>query len=63
MTRDQVNAEAEILMIETRQLLTDGEAPGGFRERYDAVLQSDPAITVMHRAVMSALPNATRTTH
>jgi hypothetical protein len=63
MTRDQVNAEAEILMIETRQLLTDGDAPGGFRERYDAVLQSDPAIALMHRAVMTALPAATRTTH
>ena len=62
MTRDQVNAEAEILMIETRQLLTDGDAPGGFRERYDAALQSD-AIALMHRAVMSALPAATRTTH
>jgi hypothetical protein len=63
MTRDQVNAEAEILLIETRQLLTNGDAPGGFRERYDAVLQSDPAIVQMHRAVMSALPNETRTTH
>ena len=62
MTRDQVNAEAEILIIETRQLLT-GDAPDGFRERYDTVVQSDPAIMLMHRAVMSALPNATRTTH
>lgn len=63
MSRDQVNAEAEILMIETRQLLTDGDAPGGFRARYDAVLQSDPAIVQMHRAVMSALPGETHTTH
>ena len=63
MTREQVNAEAEILMIETRQLLTGGDAPDGFRERYDTVLRSDPAIVLMHRAVMSALPNATRTTH
>ena len=63
MTPDQVSAEAEILMIETRELLTAGDAPGGFRERYDAVLQADAAIVMMHRAVMSALPAATRTTH
>jgi hypothetical protein len=63
MSRDQVNAEAEILMIETRQLLTDGDSPGGFRARYDAVLQADPAIVQRHRAVMSALPDDTRTTH
>jgi hypothetical protein len=63
MTPDQVSAEAEILMIETRQLLTGGDAPGGFREHYDAVLQADPAIALMHRAVMSALPAETRTTH
>jgi hypothetical protein len=63
MTPDQVSAEAEILLIETRQLLTGGDAPGGFREHYDAVLQADPAIALMHRAVMSALPAATRTTH
>jgi hypothetical protein len=63
MTPDQISAEAEILMIETRELLTAGDAPGGFRERYDAVLQADAAIVMMHRAVMSALPAATRTTH
>jgi hypothetical protein len=63
MTPDQVIAEAEILMIETRELLTSGDAPGGFRERYDAVLQDDPAIVMMHRAVMSALPTSPRTTH
>jgi hypothetical protein len=44
MTPDQFSAEAEILLAETRELLTAGDAPGGFRERYDAVLQSDPAI-------------------
>ena len=63
MTPDQVRAEAEILMVETRELLTAGDAPGGFRERYDAVLQADPAIVLMHRAVMSALPATTGTTH
>jgi len=63
MTPDQVSAEAEILMIETRELLTAGDAPGGFREHYDAALQADAAIVMMHRAVMSALPAATRTTH
>ena len=63
MTPDQVNAEAEILMMETRELLTAGDAPGGFRQHYDAVLQADPAIVLMHRAVMSALPASTRTTH
>jgi hypothetical protein len=63
MTPDQVKAEAEILMVETRELLTAGDAPGGFRERYDAVLQADPAIVLMHRAVMSALPAPSRTTH
>jgi hypothetical protein len=63
MTPDQVHAEAEILMLETRELLTAGDAPGGFRRRYDAVLQADPAIVLMHRAVMSALPASSRTTH
>lgn len=63
MTADQVKAEAEILMVETRELLTAGDAPGGFRERYDAVLQADPAIVLMHRAVMSALPSPARITH
>ncbi len=65
MTPDQVSAEADILMMETRELLTAGDAPGGFREHYDAVLQADPAIAVMHRSVLSALPSAARprTTH
>src|SRR6185295_12620604 len=62
MTPDQVNAEADILMVETRELLTAGDAPGGFRQRYDAVLQADPSIVLMHRAVMSALPASHRTT-
>jgi hypothetical protein len=62
MTPDQVRAEAEILMVETRELLTAGDAPGGFRQHYDAVLQADPAIVLMHRAVMSALPSMDRTT-
>ena len=31
MTPDQVRAEAEELLVETRELLTSGEAPGGFR--------------------------------
>jgi hypothetical protein len=56
MTPDQVRAEAEELLVETRLLLTSGEAPGRFRERYDAALQVDPAIVLMHRAVMNALP-------
>jgi hypothetical protein len=63
MTPDQVSAEAQILLMETRDLLTAGDAPGGFRKHYDAVLQSDPAIVLMHRAVMSALPPADHTTH
>lgn len=63
MTPDQVRAEAEILLVETRELLTTGDAPGGFREHYDAVLQADPAIVLMHRAVMSALPSPTHITH
>ena len=62
MTPDQVRAEVEILMVETRELLTAGDAPGGFRQHYDAVLQADPAIVLMHRAVMSALPSMDRTT-
>ena len=62
MTPDQVRAEAEILLVETRELLTAGDAPGGFRQHYDAVLQSDPAIVAMHRAVISALPSSLRTT-
>jgi hypothetical protein len=62
MTPDQVSAEAQILLVETRELLTAGDAPGGFRQRYDAVLKADPAIVAMHRAVMSALPSSIRTT-
>src|ERR1043166_1958012 len=56
MTPDQANAEADILLVETREVLTAGDAPGDFRAHYDAVLQADPAIVLMHRAVMSALP-------
>jgi len=63
MTPDQISAEADFLLVETRELLTAGDAPGGFRERYDAVLQSDPAIVLLHRAVMSALPQSHRITH
>jgi len=63
MTPDQVNAEADILLVETRELLTAGDAPGHFRAHYDAVLQADPAIVLMHRAVMSALPPTTSTAH
>jgi hypothetical protein len=62
MTPDQVNAEAEMLMAETRELLTAGDAPGGFRLHYEAVLEADPAIKAMHRAVISALPSSMRTT-
>ena len=62
MTPDQVIAEAEILLLETRELLTAGDAAGGFRQHYDAVLQADPAIGLMHRAVMTALPASDRTT-
>ena len=62
MTPDQVSAEAQILLVETRELLTAGDAPGGFRQHYDAVLKADPAIVTMHRAVMSALPTSIRTT-
>jgi len=62
MTPDQVNAEAEILMVETRELLTAGDAPGGFRQHYDAVLKADPAVVALHRTVMSALPSSLRTT-
>jgi hypothetical protein len=63
MTPVQVIAEAEILMVEIRHLLTAGNAPGGFRQHYDAVLQADPAIVLMHRAVLSALPETVRRTH
>jgi hypothetical protein len=62
MTPDQVNAEAEMLMTETRELLTAGDAPGGFRQHYDSVLEAAPAIMAMHRAVISALPSSMRTT-
>jgi len=63
MTPDQVSAEAHILLIETRELLTVGDAPGGFRQQYDALLRSDPAIVLMHRAVISALPPTDHKTH
>ena len=56
MTPDQVQAEGEALLRETRDLLTAEDAPGGFRERYDTALQRDPAIVQMHQEVMSTLP-------
>jgi hypothetical protein len=56
MTPDQVSAEAAALLRETRDLLTREDAPGGFRERYDAALRHDPAIVLMHRAVVGSLP-------
>ena len=56
MTPDQVSAEADMLLVEIRELLTAGDAPGSFRQRYDVALQLDPAIILLHRAVMSALP-------
>ena len=55
MTPDQVSAETAAVLRETRDLLT-GDAPDGFRERYDAALQRDPAIVLMHQAVMESLP-------
>ena len=55
MTPEQVSAETAALLRETRDLLT-GDAPDGFRERYDAALQRDPAIVLMHQAVMGSLP-------
>ncbi len=64
MTPVQVSAEAQILLLETRELLTAGDAPGGFRQHYDAVLKADPGIVAMHRAVISAIPSSLRaTTH
>jgi hypothetical protein len=63
MTPDQVSAEAEFLMVEARQLLTAGDAAGNFRQRYDAILQEDPEIVLMHRAVLNTLPATSRTTH
>jgi hypothetical protein len=62
MTPVQVSAEAQILLLETRELLTAGDAPGGFRQHYDAVLNADPGIVEMHRAVISAIPSSLRTT-
>jgi hypothetical protein len=62
MTPVQVSAEAQILLLETRELLTAGDAPGGFRQHYDAVLKADPGIVAMHRAVISAIPSSLRTT-
>jgi hypothetical protein len=55
MTPEQVTAEATALVRETRELLTNGEAPGGFHERYNAALQRDPAIVLMHQAVLDSL--------
>lgn len=63
MTPDQVSAEAQVLLAETRALLTSPDTPGGFRERYEAALQIDPAIGDMHRAILSALPAADPRTH
>jgi hypothetical protein len=55
MTPEQVTAEATTLLRETRELLTRDEAPGGFHERYNAALQRDPAIILMHQAVLDSL--------
>ena len=54
MTDDQVRAEAAALLRETRDLLT-GDAPDGFRERYDSALQRDPTVVLMHQAVMGSM--------
>ena len=56
MTPDQVSTEAAALLRDTRELLTREDAPGGFRERYFAAMKRDPAIVLMHRAVMESLP-------
>ena len=55
-TPDQVSAEAETVLRETRELLTREDVPGSFRERYDAALKRDPAIVLMHQEVMNSLP-------
>src|SRR5947208_14946875 len=47
MTPDQANAEADILLVETRELLTAGHAPADLPARHDHVLQSDPAILLL----------------
>jgi hypothetical protein len=56
LTDDQARAESEALLLELRELLTSDHAPEGFRARYDAALQRDAAIALMHQAVMEALP-------
>ena len=55
MTPAQITAEAATLLRETREILTQDEAPNGFHERYNAALQRDPAIVLMHQAVLKAL--------
>ena len=55
MTPEQVTAEATSLLRETRALLTRDEVPGVFHERYNTALLRDPAIVLMHQAVLDAL--------
>ena len=55
MTPEQVTAEAATLLRQTRELLTRDETPGDFHQRYNAALQRDPAIVLLHQAVLDAL--------
>jgi hypothetical protein len=55
MTPEQVTAEATTLLRETRELLARSGAPGIFHDRYHAALQRDPAIVLMHQAVLESL--------
>jgi hypothetical protein len=55
ITPEQAAAESAALLRETRELLSRDEAPGDFHERYNAALQRDPAIVLMHQAVMESL--------
>jgi ligand-binding sensor domain-containing protein len=56
MTPEQVSAESAALLVDIRELLASGDAPNGFRERYDAALKRDPAIVLLHQAVLGSLP-------
>ena len=55
MTSEQVKVETQALLSETRVLLESDDAPISFRTRYLDVLHVDPAIVVIHQAVMRTL--------
>jgi hypothetical protein len=48
-------ADADLLLDQTRRLLTPSETGSGFEQRYFAALQGDPDVVLAHREVTRIL--------